>query len=55
MTKEITVKLTLNQARAAWRLLSNIDGGCDDDAFLRSCETGCRRITKAIQDAGERL
>lgn len=54
-TKEITVRLTVKQAQAAWRMLSTVEGGCEDGGFQRSCETGCRRITRALQKAEEKL
>lgn len=55
MIEEITLKLTVNQARAAWRLMSSVDAGCDDDGFFRSCETGSKRISKALRDAGVKI
>ena len=55
MAKEIIIKLTVKQAQSAWRLLSNVDAGCGDDVFLRSWETGCKRITKALLKAGHNL
>jgi hypothetical protein len=55
MKKEITIKLTIPQARAAWLLLTGVEEDCDDHVFFRSCETGARRIAKAINRAGKSL
>ena len=53
MPLEVTIRLTIPQAKAAWSLLTGVDGGCDSDSFYRTCKTGARRISKALKDINQ--